>query len=725
LRTPHYFLAVVAAVTPVVAEAGILEIGSGRQFSDLCSAIQAASTGDILRVYGTADIQSPCVWETPGLHIIGFGSSSTIRAANGLLSVETDDVTFENLTFIRTGIEMAGRNLTLRRVRIQGAAVGVRTTDAASGTLNIESSNIYINGTNLQVGALDKFRLTASWIHDATTGDSIVAGAALNEIQNNRFWASTTGSGGADLVLTNERSAVISNNLFRKPAGAAAFPFIQTIAPVAGTASLDILNNTFIGESERGVGFLETVGAAKVTARVQRNIFWGTGAVAPAITVASAENYFGDESIFLDTVDFAINANVRQPGWGATTTRASDFPFEVQETTSKTSAISAASSTGVVSVFLAKSYMAGTGTVGGNYVTIGAPAPSGGLTVALTSNNPLVANPQTPTIVVPAGQTIGYFYVKTYATPTMTNVTITATAGLSSASATISVGPIALSSFTIEQSTMGAGLVTYGNRVSMNGPVPANATVTLTSSNPLLVVPPSVVIAMGTSNTTFTMTAGAITTSTTATITATYGSSSIQTTVTLVPVTVKQVYFAYSSVAGGNMVTAKIILSGAAPSSGLPVSLTSSNTAVYPIAASATIPAGKSEVVVSTLTKHVTVNTPVTITARANGTAASGTITLLPIALSTVTSPTTSASSGDRVSITVRLNGKASSSGFLVYVSSTSSALLPAPASVLIPAGVTSGTFSATIGTCVSTTAVTVTGSAGGVNKSVTLTVVP
>lgn len=76
-------------------------------------------------------------------------------------------------------------------------------------------------------------------------------------------------------------------------------------------------------------------------------------------------------------------------------------------------------------------------------LTLNGQAPSGGVTVALSSDHPNVAHPPS-FVVIPAGKTSFVFGVSTFPVKSNTTVTITATAGASQASGTLMVGTTSL-----------------------------------------------------------------------------------------------------------------------------------------------------------------------------------------------------------------------------------------------------------------------------------------
>jgi len=80
------------------------------------------------------------------------------------------------------------------------------------------------------------------------------------------------------------------------------------------------------------------------------------------------------------------------------------------------------------------------GQLSAGTVTIGAPAPSGGIGIAITSDHPGIAHPPS-LVVVPGGATSTSFAVRTFPVHQQTVVTITASANTSHTSAPLTVNP--------------------------------------------------------------------------------------------------------------------------------------------------------------------------------------------------------------------------------------------------------------------------------------------
>jgi hypothetical protein len=115
-------------------------------------------------------------------------------------------------------------------------------------------------------------------------------------------------------------------------------------------------------------------------------------------------------------------------------------------------------------------------------------------------------------------------------------------------------------------------------------------------------------------------------------ITATLGTSSQQASLTITPasggVTLSSLTLNPTSVSGGNNSTGTVTLTGAAPSGGASVTLSSSNTSVAMVPSSVTVQSGQTSATFTVRTQRVFSNTNVTISATYNGTTQNATLTV-------------------------------------------------------------------------------------------------
>ena len=153
--------------------------------------------------------------------------------------------------------------------------------------------------------------------------------------------------------------------------------------------------------------------------------------------------------------------------------------------------------------------------------------------------------------------------------------------------------------------------------------------------------------------------------------------------------------FSPSYVNGGNSATLTVSLNGVARSIGLSVSLSSNNAAAQPPFL-VTVPAGKASLQVTVSTLPVTTVQTATITGRAAGASQTAALEIDPanaLQLSTLSVAPASVLGGKNVSATVALTGTAPPGGAKIGISSDNSAAKP-PATVSVPFGSSSATFS-------------------------------
>src|SRR5262249_44450620 len=130
---------------------------------------------------------------------------------------------------------------------------------------------------------------------------------------------------------------------------------------------------------------------------------------------------------------------------------------------------------------------------------------------------------------------------------------------------------------------------------------------------------------------------------------------------------------------------------------GTVVTLSSSNSAVATVPTSVTVPAGSTSATFTASTSAVSFQTLVAITASSGSTTESATLKVnpgpSPVAIGSLALNPTSVKGGNTSQGTVTLNEVAPSGGMLVTLASSNTGVATVPASVTIPAGATSATF--------------------------------
>jgi len=261
--------------------------------------------------------------------------------------------------------------------------------------------------------------------------------------------------------------------------------------------------------------------------------------------------------------------------------------------------------------------------IGGGSVTVepdlNNPAPSGGVTVSLSSSNPSLA-PVPASVVIPGGQYLASVSMTTGTVKAVTEATITAALPSGSVSSQLQIDPpetvssISLSPAATTGSNGSSGTVT------LSAPAPSGGTtVNLHSSNPSVASVPAATTVPGAQTIGgFTVSTISPAASTTVTITASIGSSSVSATLTVNPQppptpALQSVTFSPGSVSGGGTAIGTVTLNVAAPAGGAQVLLASSNTAAAAVPASVTIPAGATSATFTVHTASVSSTTTVSI----------------------------------------------------------------------------------------------------------------
>jgi LmbE family N-acetylglucosaminyl deacetylase len=179
-----------------------------------------------------------------------------------------------------------------------------------------------------------------------------------------------------------------------------------------------------------------------------------------------------------------------------------------------------------------------------------------------------------------------------------------------------------------------------------------------------------------------------------------------------------------ATVVSGGSAQGTVVLANAAPAGGTSVALASSNPAVASVPVSVTVPAGASSATFTATTGAVSATVVVTISAAfASGTRTT-TLSVTPLAVSSLGVSPASVVGGAGATGTVTLSSPAPAGGATVLLSSSSTSVL-VPASVSVAAGATSATFAVATTAVTAVTSATITATYGSSTQTATLTVAP
>jgi len=297
--------------------------------------------------------------------------------------------------------------------------------------------------------------------------------------------------------------------------------------------------------------------------------------------------------------------------------------------------------------------------------------------------------------------------------------------GISALSAEVSAlpqAPAQIASLTLSTGLTGNGISVTGT-ITLAAPAPADgAIITLASSNSSVTVPATVTIASGASSGTFTITTKSVGDPAIATISATLNSVVKTATLNLAP-TMSAVALSTTNLVGGGQLLGVVVLGYPAPTGGIVIALTSSNSAAASFPATASVPAGQMSMIFPIKTNSVAVNTAVTITATAGSQTRSAQFTIqAPILASVVIAPGT-ITGGASTTGTVTLSSPAPIGGIsIALIPSVTSVTVPK--TITIPVGALSASFPVTTRTVTSSTSTVVSAALNG-TKTAALTLLP
>ncbi|MDR3688055.1 MAG: hypothetical protein P4L46_01660 [Fimbriimonas sp.] len=331
-----------------------------------------------------------------------------------------------------------------------------------------------------------------------------------------------------------------------------------------------------------------------------------------------------------------------------------------------------------------------------------------------------------PTVSIPKGATSVTFTIQSTEVPTTQTVAILATYNGLTQSAILTLKPYTVTALTLSPASVPGGQTSVGTVTVSPVAGGSGATVTLTSSSPDAQVPATVVVPAGSATTTFNITTNPVAVTESLTVKAIIGNSQVPATLTITAPTVSSVTVSPDTVIGGNPSTGTVNLSGAAPASGIVVSLNSSS-ANATVPASVTVAGGASNATFTISTTAVTTSTVASISANVGSSTQSASLTIQPPALQSLSVIPTTFVGGSQTAVTgtVTLSGIAPSPGVTVTLSSSDTKAVTVPTSVTVATGATTGTFKLTTNPVTSVDSVTLKAQYQSISQTVTLTVNP
>jgi hypothetical protein len=364
-------------------------------------------------------------------------------------------------------------------------------------------------------------------------------------------------------------------------------------------------------------------------------------------------------------------------------------------------------------------------------ISLDRPAPTGGVIVSLSSNNPAAILPAS--VVVPTGATVVSAVASGSPVTSTVTATITAAAFGSVRTSFLSVKPVGLiagiNALTLSPTTVPGGGNSTGTVTLACAANAGSVVVNLSSDNVTLAqVPATLTIPLGSQTGTFSVSTTAPAATSTVNVTASLDRAQARVLTVTQSVAVTSVTLATASISGGLSTSGTATLSVPAPTGGLTLTLSTSDPALVQVPATVLVQSGQTTSDAFAITTAAS-STSVSVAVRAsfNASTASRNLSVRPSAVSSVALSPTTVRSGQTSTGTITLNTPAATGGIVVSLSSTSPAVAaPTVTSITIPGGATTGTFSVLAGTVAarSTTRITAVVT-GTTSRFATLTVNP
>lgn len=364
------------------------------------------------------------------------------------------------------------------------------------------------------------------------------------------------------------------------------------------------------------------------------------------------------------------------------------------------------------------------GTSSTGTVNINGKAPAGGWTVFVRDNSSAVSLPST--VLIDAGATFAQFDISTVPTAVDVPAAITATSGGGTATTTLQVRRATLTSVSVSSASVTGGTPVTG-RMVLSGIAGANFAVTLSSSNTnAAVMPSSAIVTRNFQEGTFPITTKAVGADTTVTITAVLNGVTRTTTLSVLAPVLTSVSGSPQSVPGGTGITGTLTLSNVAPATGtFPVTLSSANPAAVQVPATVNLTNNSATTTFAITTSPVASTVAVTISATFNGVTKTGSVTARAAGLASVDFLSDSVKGGFSTTGIIRMDGRVGAGGILVTLVSSNPAIASVPATVRIPAGATSASFTVTTSAVGADTTVTISATRNAITKTADIVVFP
>jgi len=305
MRPESGIIALVLVLASLESSAATLQVGPGRPFITLASAIGSARDGDVIEIDSGVYRDQVVTVTQNELTIHGAEGRSHFRwtkgnipNGKGILLVRGTGVTIENLEISGARVDDGNgsgirvepnANVTLRNCYVHDNENGLLTSNDGVSSIVIENSEFDHNGAgdgythNMYIGAIANFTLRFSYSHRAIAGHNVKSRAKKNFIAYNRIMDEAEGNSSYLIDIPDGGETYIIGNLLQKGVRAENTTLVSYGAESLGKAGrqniIYVVNNTFVNEYGPKANFV-FLRAGTSAAEFMNNIFSGPGKMA-------------------------------------------------------------------------------------------------------------------------------------------------------------------------------------------------------------------------------------------------------------------------------------------------------------------------------------------------------------------------------------------------------------------------------------------------------------
>lgn len=352
-------------------------------------------------------------------------------------------------------------------------------------------------------------------------------------------------------------------------------------------------------------------------------------------------------------------------------------------------------------------------------LTLSGPAGPNGVVVAVSSNTAAANVPGKVTI--PPGQTTATFPVQTKVLSQKVEATLSASLGLVSTTASVSIFPEGPLSVTLAPPAVNGGEPCTGT-VTLTGPAPTGGLVlSLTANNKTITLPVSVKVEAGATTATFSIKTVKVASVHSVLISARFKDQAQNVTLSVSPPGISTIVLSSTSVPGGVSSGGTITLAEPAPAGGLKIAMSSDNAAAV-VPAQLLVPAGKTTASFSVRTVAVAAQVVANVKAVVGNVPKQVALTIAAPTLVSIVLGSPVVDGGSTSDATINLGSPAPAAGLVISVTCNQKAVLLAP-KITIDAGRTSGWFRIHTTKVAAQTVATITATFGAGSQTATLTI--